>query len=212
MRHESVRRTIPALVLLAGALSAPAALALAGEPPAAAAVDDVRVPSSLDGYFPDVTLVTQDGRRVRFYSDLLRDKVVLINFIFTRCKDLCPRTTMNLRRVQEQLGDTVGRSVYLVSISVDPVNDTPAVLKAYAERAGAPIGWDFLTGEQEDIELIRRKLGVFDREEDDNPTLHTGMLVYGNEPRGKWNAINAMALPDLIVRGVRRIMDQGSVR
>lgn len=191
--HHTVTRMIPALVLLAGALSAA---------PAAA--------QSLEGHFPEVTLVTQDGRRVRFYSDLLKGKVVLINFIFTRCKDLCPRTTTNIRRVQELLGDEVGRTVHLISISVDPDKDTPAVLKAYAERAGAAPGWDFLTGGQEDIELIRRTLGVFDREEDDNPTLHTGMLVYGNEPNGKWRAIYAMANPDLIVKSVLKIVDRES--
>jgi protein SCO1 len=191
--NHSVVRTIPALVLLAGALSAA---------PAAA--------QALEGYFPEVTLVTQDGKRVRFYSDLVKGRVVLINFIFTRCKDLCPRTTTNIRRVQELLGDEAGRTVHLISISVDPDNDTPAVLKAYAETAGATPGWDFLTGDQEDIELIRRKLGVFDREEDDNPTLHTGMLVYGNEPKGKWRAIYAMANPDLIVKSVLKVVDRES--
>jgi protein SCO1/2 len=195
-RHVGVGRAIPAFALVAAVLSGTAAVA---------ATDDVRVPTSFEGYFPDVTLVTQDGRRVRFYNDLLRGKVVLINFIFTRCKDLCPRTTANLRRVQEQLGDAVGRSIYIVSITVDPEHDTPPVLKTYAERAGAPAGWDFLTGDQEDIELIRRKLGVFDREEDDNPTLHTGMLVYGNEPKEIWRAVYVMAPPSQIVKSVLKI-------
>lgn len=211
-RNQSVGRIISAPVLLSVALSAPTTLALASERPATTAVDDVRGPTPLDGYFPDVTLVTQDGRRVRFYSDVLRGNVVLINFIFTRCKDLCPRTTTNMRRVQELLGNEVGHTVHLVSITVDPENDTPAVLKAYAERAGVTHGWEFLTGDREGIELIRRKLGVFDREQDDNPTLHTGMVIYGNEPARRWRALYAMARPDVIARSVLKIIDQESVK
>ena len=210
--HASVRRMVAAPVLVAAAVSASAAFALASEPPAATAVDDVRGATPSAGYFPDVNLVTQDGRRVRFYSDLLRGKVVLINFIFTRCKELCPRTTTNMRRVQELLGNEIGRTVHIISITVDPDNDTPAVLKAYAEAAGAGRGWEFLTGDTEDIESIRRKLGVFDREEDDNPMLHTGMLVYGNERTGKWRGVYVMAKPEVIARSVLKLIDEASMK
>ena len=202
---------MPALLLLSVALSGWAAVAVAGEPQSTTARGDVRGAIPSDGYFPDVTLVTQDGRRVRFYSDLLRGKVVLINFIFTRCKELCPRTTANIRRVQELLGPEIGRTVHIVSITVDPENDTPPVLRAYAEAAGATRGWQFLTGNPEDIELIRRKLGVFDREEDDNPLLHTGMVVYGNDRTATWRAVYAMAKPGLIARSVLRITEQKPV-
>jgi protein SCO1/2 len=181
-----------AVVIVVVAMWWPGPLVLASEQPS--------------GYFPDVTLTTHDGRRVRFYSDVVAGNTVLINFIFTRCAQLCPRTTANLQRVQVLL-DEAGSAAHIVSISIDPEHDTPAVLKAYAGRAGAGNRWLFLTGDRADVELIRRKLGVFDREEDDDPTLHTGMLVYGNEPRGVWRGVYAMAPPAQIVRSLMKLTD-----
>src|SRR5512134_3705520 len=97
-------------------------------------------------YFTDLPLLTQDGRPVRFYSDILKDKVVLISFIFTNCDEACPLLMRSFREVQDLLGDRVGRDVFLVSISVDPEADTPDALKEYGERYGAGAGWVFLTG------------------------------------------------------------------
>ena len=206
--REGIWRVSLALILSAGILSAH----LGAQRPPQDRSQETETVTQFDGYFPDVALVTQDGRRVRFYSEVLRGKTVLINFIFTQCEDLCPRTASNLRRVQDLLGDALGRTVYIVSISIDPANDTPGTLKTYAEHVGARKGWDFLTGNAKDIELIRRKLGVFDREEDDDPTLHTGMLVYGNEAKGVWRATYVMAPPQQIVRSVSRITGSGPVR
>ncbi len=134
-------------------------------------------------HFPNVLLRTQDNRDVRFYDDLVKGKVVLINFMFTTCTSLCPRSTANLVKVQELLGDHADRDVFLVSISVDPDHDTPAVLKRYAERYHARPGWTFVTGKREDVDLIRRGLGVRDN---DDRSQHTGMLIYGNEAFGRW--------------------------
>ena len=92
-------------------------------------------------YFPNVPLVTQDGERVRFYDDLIQDKVVVINFIFTSCNDVCPAETARLRQIQEQLGDRVGRDVFMYSISIDPERDSPEVLKRYSETFSAGPGW-----------------------------------------------------------------------
>ena len=115
--------------------------------------------------FPDVVLLNQDGRAIRFYDDLIRgDHTVVIHFIYAQCGDICPMTMANLGRVQDLLGERLGREVRLASISIDPVHDSPAVLKAYAERFDARAGWQFLTGRTQDIERIRRTLGVYERD------------------------------------------------
>jgi protein SCO1/2 len=155
-------------------------------------------------HFPNVLLRTQDNRDVRFYDDLVKGKVVLINFMFTTCTSLCPRSTANLVKVQEALGDHAGRDMFLVSISVDPDHDTPAVLKRYAEQYHTRPGWTFVTGKREDVDLIRRGLGVRDN---DDLSQHTGMLIYGNEPFGQWASTPVMQSPATLAAIVLRVVD-----
>ncbi|MFU4581445.1 SCO family protein [Pseudomonas aeruginosa] len=131
-------------------------------------------------------LVTQDGETVRFYDDLLKGKAVVINVIYTHCKDLCPLTTANLARVQKLLGERVGKDIFFYSITVDPERDTPAVLKAYAEKFHVGPGWLFLTGKKEDITLVQKKLGLWSRSDAADPDGHLSSLMIGNEPTGQW--------------------------
>lgn len=107
-------------------------------------------------YFPNTLLTDQDGRQVRFFDDLIKDKVVVINFIFTSCSDSCPLETARLRQVQKLLGDRVGQDIFFYSISIDPLSDTPEVLKAYAQRFKVGPGWKFLTGEFEAVTDLRK--------------------------------------------------------
>src|SRR5438093_1191352 len=100
-------------------------------------------------YFPNVPLITQDGTTVHFYDDLLKGKKVAINLIYTSCKDECPLETARLVQVQQLLSDRVGKDVFFYSISIDPEQDTPAVLKAYAEKFGVGPGWLFLTATED---------------------------------------------------------------
>src|SRR5262249_32037035 len=102
-------------------------------------------------YFTDVVLVNQNGEKMRFYSDLLHDKVVIINSFFPLCKPGCLPMNRNLEKVQEALGDHIGKDVYIVSISVDPTVDTPASLNEYAKKLNARRGWYFLTGEKQNV-------------------------------------------------------------
>ena len=97
-------------------------------------------------YFPDAKVVTQDGKTLRFYDDLIKDKVFVISFLFTTCKDICPLATARLAELQDKLGDSMGRDIFFYSISIDPETDTPARLKQYADAFGAGPGWLFLTG------------------------------------------------------------------
>jgi protein SCO1 len=152
-------------------------------------------------FFPNVALQTHDGRSVRFYDDLVKGKKVLINFTFTSCTGTCPRTQANLRRVQDLLGDRVGKDIFLVSISIDPETDTPARLAEYAKTFDAKPGWTYATGTREDVDNIRRHLGLYDTPD---YTQHMGILTFGNEPEGKWAAAAALDKPENILYYVLR--------
>ena len=136
-------------------------------------------------YFPNVELTDQDGRKHKFYDDLLKDKIVTINFIYTTCKDICPLDTANLLRVQELLGDRVGKSVFMYSISIDPENDTPEALKLYMDTYGVKPGWTFLTGKKEDVDLIISKLAMRVAQPG-SPKDHDTSVRLGNEKQGQW--------------------------
>ena len=137
-------------------------------------------------YFPNVELKTHTGETVRFFDDLLKDKVVVINFIYTECPDACPLETARLTEVYEILGDRVGDDVFFYSISIDPETDTPEVLAEYANRYQTGPGWLFLTGVSEEIELIRRKLGLYIDEVNKDPTDHNLSMIIGNQRSGRW--------------------------
>lgn len=138
-------------------------------------------------YFPDLPLTGHDGKSYRLFSDLLKDKVVAINFIYTSCPDVCALETARLREVQEILGDRVGRDVFLYSITIDPKHDTPAVLKRYAEKFEVGPGWLFLTGKEADITLIRKKFGLYS-EDPAGEKLQEHQLnhIIGNQTTGQW--------------------------
>ncbi len=115
--------------------------------------------SAAHEFIPDVEVVDQDGRRSSFYRDLVRDRVVLLNVFFTSCGDTCPLVTQNLREVQDRLGDRVGRDILMLSISLQPELETPAVLKDYASIWDVKPGWRFLTGAPQAVADLRRALG-----------------------------------------------------
>src|SRR5262244_3192694 len=112
-----------------------------------------------EGYFPNLPIVTQDGKTLRFYDDLLKGKIVVINFIYTSCQDICPIATARLAQVEEKLGDKVGRDFFFISMTVDPEHDTPERLNDYAKAFGAGPGWFFVTGAPADIRAINYTLG-----------------------------------------------------
>lgn len=138
-------------------------------------------------YFPDVPLVTHEGKKVRFFSDLIKDKVVSINFIYTNCPDACALETARLREVQKILGERVGRDVFFYSITIDPDYDTPQVLKRYAEKFQVGPGWLFLTGKEADITLLRKKLGLYNEENrSEKLQEHNLSNMIGNQATGQW--------------------------
>lgn len=167
--------------------------ALAAQMPAAGESRTAR-----SGFLPNVPLVTQTGQPVRFYDDLVRDKVVLLNFFLLTCADgRCPVATANLRKVQDLLGDRMGRDIFFLSITLQPLLDTPKALKAYADHFAVRPGWTFLTGLPQDVETLRRGLGYVDPdpERDRDLTNHIGMARYGNDRLDRWGAVSLRSSP-----------------
>jgi protein SCO1 len=154
-------------------------------------------------YFSDVELVNQDGQKMRFYSDVLKDKVVVINTFFTTCTSVCPPMNRNMERVQEALGDRMGKDAFLVSISVDPETDTPTRLKAYGQRFHARPGWVFLTGKKENVNWALYKLGQYVETKDD----HTTIIIIGNEPKGLWKKAFGLAKADELMKIVEDVIN-----
>jgi protein SCO1/2 len=187
----------PRLAPLAAGFLSLAVVALYGSVHAAA--DNARWGAN---YFPNVPLTTQDGAVVHFYDDLLKGKIVAIDLIYTTCKYNCPLETARLAQVQQLLGDRVGRDVFFCSITIDPEHDTPAVLKAYAQKYHAGPGWLFLTGTAADIDLISRKLGLYSEPNPDDKDGHRPMLLVGNEATGQWMRNSALDNPRFLARTI----------
>jgi protein SCO1/2 len=137
------------------------------------------------GYFPDVPVVTQDGKTLHFYADLIKGRIVVVNFVYTNCSELCPIETARLAEVKDRLGDAVGRTIFLVSMTVDPEHDTPELLRAFADAFGAKAPeWQFVTGRPEDINAINAKFG--DRSAERSPSNHRNEFLIGNDATGDW--------------------------
>ena len=154
-------------------------------------------------YFSDVELINQDGQKLRFYSDVLKAKVVIVNAFFSTCTSVCPPMNRNLEKIQDALGDRLGKDVYLVSISVDPETDTPTRLKEYSRRFHARPGWLFLTGKKENVDWALYKLGQYVETKND----HSTVIIIGNEPKGLWKKAFGLAKSDELIRIVDDVIN-----
>ncbi len=156
-----------------------------------------------DGYgqiskmnIPDVELLDQDGRKIHFYTDLVKGKTVVINFIFTTCTTICPPLGATFARVQKDLGERVGRDVHFISISVDPATDTPERLKVWGAKFKAGAGWTFVTGDKPSIDNLLNALAASTaRREDHSPT-----VLIGNDARSTWTRTYGLAKPSQLVQ------------
>jgi protein SCO1/2 len=140
---------------------------------------------------PDVVLLNQHGERVRFYHDLVRGRVVAINFIFTTCTTVCPLLGVQFSTLQELMGERMGRDVALISLSVDPVLDTPERLKAWADRFDGGPGWTLLTGAKREVEALLKALHVFTPDKQ----AHTPTILIGNDATGTWRRTYGLVAP-----------------
>ena len=138
---------------------------------------------------PDVDVLDQDGNAIHFYTDLVKGKTVAINFIFTNCTTICPPLAATFARVQKEMGDKVGRDVHFISISVDPLTDTPERLKAWGAKFKAGAGWTFVTGNKEEMDKLLNALGASVARRED----HTPSVIIGNDAKSVWTRTYGLA-------------------
>jgi protein SCO1/2 len=202
MKNRREMLAVGALALPAVALSARGSTLLGAEP--------CKSPMSgpMAGFFPNVPVVTHLGEKALFYDDLLSDRIVTLNFVSTR-DPASRRVTENLVRVQRLLGDRVGRDVFMYSITTDPGNDTPEVLRAFARELGVGPGWLFLTGRPD---LMAGLLGrIFVGPHEHVAAGHAGshcsrgLVRYGNTVTGAFGSFPAIVRPEFIAQRFRGV-------
>jgi protein SCO1/2 len=150
---------------------------------------------------PDVEVMDETGRRLHFYSDLVRGRTVAINFIFTTCTTICPPMGATFARVQSLAAERAGRDVQLISVSVDPVTDTPERLKAWGAKFKARPGWTFVTGQLPQINELLKALGGFSGRRED----HSPVVLIGNDATGTWTRANGLASPAKLLEAIEKV-------
>jgi protein SCO1/2 len=155
-------------------------------------------------HLPNVPLFTHEGKRVMFYDDLVKGKIVTLNFFFAKCDEICPRVTANLAKVQKLLGADLGKNLFMYSFTLKPEEDDVSAIKHYREMYHAQPGWTFLTGKSEDIEKLRKGIGFSypDPAIDKDKTQHIGNVRYGNEPLMLWGACPGMAHAEFVAESI----------
>jgi protein SCO1/2 len=152
-------------------------------------------------YFTNALLRTHENKEVRFYDDLIKDKHVIINFMYANCEGACPAITANLVKVQESLQKRVGRDIFMYSITLKPEQDDPMALHHYAEMHRVKPGWLFLTGNRYDIDTIRFRMFRWNHPGLDlNINQHTGMIRVINDPINRWAGCSALASRETILQ------------
>ncbi len=209
-RMNTTKTALPALAALSLLLSLPAgaqdghehhhAMAAAPAPakPEVQAVDGLNV--------PDVPVVDQDGRPRHFYSDLVKGRVVVVNFVFTTCTTICPPMGANFAKLQKILGARAGHDVHLISVSVDPATDTPERMKAWSQKFGAGPGWTLVTGDRDEITRLLKALGVY------TPSIadHSPLVLLGNDASHRWTRAYGLAAPARIAELIDQIAAPGA--
>ena len=159
--------------------------------------------SAAEKYFTETVLINQDGEKMRLFSDLIKGKTVIINSFFATCQGSCLPMSRNLAKVQDALGERLGKDAFIISISVDPTVDTPPALKAYAKKLNARPGWYFLTGDKQNVDFALKKLGQFV----DNKQDHLNIFIIGNERTGLWKKAFGLAPPEELVKVVDSVIN-----
>ena len=150
---------------------------------------------------PDSQLLDQNGKQVKFYSDLIKGKVVVVHFFFTECAYVCPMQGRSLSRLKNRLGERLGRDVFFISVSKDPKNDTPEKLSKWGRQYGVSSGWTLVTGEQE---VIKKLLWDFTGDET-GQGMHESMVIIGNDRTGVWTTTDGLLLPEDLVKVIDNV-------
>jgi len=176
--------------------------AIASELKAAAEIDRARE------YFTNLPLINQDGETVQFFDDVLKDKVVVVNFIFTNCDGACPLMTHKLTLVRDRMEGQIGDTVEFVSLSIDPERDTPAAMKEFARSHHADHdGWTFLTGKPENLDYIIKRLGQYS----DDVEAHSTMMLAGNVNAAHWIKIQPYEQPPAITEKLQGLLRDNEI-
>jgi len=151
--------------------------------------------------FPDLVLLDQDGRKVRFYSDLIKDKVIVLSFFYTSCTYTCTMQGKVFSKLQSLLGDRLGKSVFLISVTTDPVKDNPQQLKAWAERYKVKPGWTLVTGEVAEM----NKLLVQFTGNKAGGGMHVPSTFIANDRSGSWSSAVGVFAPDHLLKAINYV-------
>ncbi len=178
----------------------PQAVAPAPERPETQTLDRLEI--------PDIPVIDQDGRARRFYTDLVKDRIVAVSFVFTTCTTICPPLGATFGKLQKLLGDRVGRDVHLLSVSVDPTTDTPERLKAWAQKFGGGPGWTLVTGDRDEIVRLLKALGVYTPNIGD----HSPLVLLGNDARHRWTRAYGLAPPARLAELIDEMAADGDVK
>ena len=156
-------------------------------------------------FFTDLEVIDQNGNKQRFYSDVLKDRVVLVSFIFTNCEYACPMLAQKLKQTRAVMAESIKDDVWFVSISVDPERDTPEAMKNFAEKQGVDESrWIFLTGDKQNLETIVRKLGQYTPDVE----AHTTLMLAGNTKTRHWTRVMPMLQPLDIAQKMRDLVEE----
>lgn len=172
-----------------------------------AAADKAASEEKARNYFSNVELVDQNGRSMKFYDEVLKDNIVVISFIFTNCQSACPLMTRNLMMIRDMLREDERRAIQFISISIDPVRDTPSAMKEFAQKHRADNGgWLWLTGQPDDVNYITKRLGSYT----DDPEMHSTTLLAANVPNAHWTKIEPNVPPNGVVARLRLLVEQNA--
>jgi protein SCO1/2 len=160
-------------------------------PAAAAAAGASALPPPVSVTLVDAPLLDQDGRQVHFARDVVGDRIVVMDFVFTTCTTICPILSAKLAGLQGRLGDRLGQGIGLVSVSIDPARDTPERLKAHAAKFKARPGWTWVTGEPETVNKVLKGLGAYTA----NFNEHAPIMLIGDGRTGRWARFNGFPDP-----------------
>jgi len=208
MRFILVRSLIFLGAVFAVELPSPCA-AQATNPAPAAESQKKTGETAAQNYFTDVLLTNQNGDKMRLYSDLIKGKVIVINTFFSTCEGSCPVMTRNLGKIQDALGERFGKDIYFISVTVDPIADTPERLKAYARKYNAKPGWNFITGDKKNVDFALNKLGQYVKDKQD----HLNIFLIGNERTGLWKKALGLANTDELIKVVESVLnDKGETQ
>jgi len=159
-------------------------------------------PSTVKVRYDDTALVDADGRTLRVKSDVIGERLVVIDFVYTTCTTVCPVLSAMMAQVQNEVGAKAGSDdVRLVTITVDPARDTPARLKEYGARFGAGPNWLWLTGPTGRVNEVLKGFGAYTANYEDHPPL----VLVGDPKSGQWTRFFGLTDPKLVAARVQEL-------